>query len=314
MKKNLHPTMIAIAILSITFGACKEKEKEKEKTIHVENVTLNKINALLHVGDTLTLSAIVSPLDATNKTVNWISSNTTVATADSNVITAKYPGEAVITVTTKDGNKTANCIVSVTMPSVADCNGNIPGFGTSLGTVNFATEQEWVVNSQVWSDVVTATNCNKTTYSGGQINNFNADCRSNHPDYPGSLFSWCAMVRFGDILCPEPWRIPTNEDFIKLDITLGGTGNEFRRGDTITRDRYLNYWGGVYAGSYDQYFFQILTGQGLGGVYWGFAGFSPYSHGGWVLAFNHLGNIDLSDGIHKTRGVSIRCVRDGNEP
>jgi len=303
MKKNLHPTMIAIAILSITFGAC----KEKEKTIHVENVTLNKTNALLYIGDTLTLSASISPYNATNKIINWSSSDITIVTMDSNIVTAKKIGETTITVTTQDGSKTANCIVSVTMPAVGSrCNGNLPGWGASLGIVGFASNNTWTVGNQIWSDAVIATVCNKTDYAGGSEDNFNADCRSN-PDYPGDLFSWCAVMRFATLLCPSPWRVPTQQDIRNLDITLGGNG-EANLNLTLLAKYVGNDWGSAYSGACDVS--GQLVGQGSSAYYWA----SEYNTDRHVQSL-YLG----SDGrvlprmfATKDYGFSLRCVRDNN--
>ena len=64
------------------------------------------------MGKTLTLTATVTPDNATDKTVAWTSSNDAVATVDANgVVTAKAEGTATITATA-DG-KTATCTVTV---------------------------------------------------------------------------------------------------------------------------------------------------------------------------------------------------------
>lgn len=82
--------------------------------VAVTGVTLNQTSAVLTEGETLTLKATVSPANATNKSVSWSSSNTAVAAVDQyGRITAKKAGTAIITVTTKDGGKTASCKVTV---------------------------------------------------------------------------------------------------------------------------------------------------------------------------------------------------------
>ena len=83
-------------------------------TVSVTGVSLDKTELSLTVGGTETLTATVAPDNATDKTVTWTSSDSTVATVDQNgVVTAVAPGTAVITATTADGGKTASCTVTV---------------------------------------------------------------------------------------------------------------------------------------------------------------------------------------------------------
>jgi uncharacterized protein YjdB len=79
-------------------------------------ISLNMSSLSLNVGDTETLNATVTPSNATNKTVSWKSSNTSVASVDQNgKVTAKAAGAANITATTTDGtNLSATCNVTVT--------------------------------------------------------------------------------------------------------------------------------------------------------------------------------------------------------
>ena len=87
----------------------------EDKVYPVESVTLDKSTYEMTVGDNVTLKATVNPSNATDKTVSWSSNNTSVATVSQNgVVTAKKKGTAKITVTTNDGNKTAECIITVT--------------------------------------------------------------------------------------------------------------------------------------------------------------------------------------------------------
>ena len=77
------------------------------------SVALNKTTLTLDTGKTSNLKATVYPSNASNKKCTWSSSNTSVATVDSNgKVTAKKAGTATITVTTANG-KTASCNVTV---------------------------------------------------------------------------------------------------------------------------------------------------------------------------------------------------------
>ena len=70
------------------------------------------------MGQTVTLTAAVTPSNATDKTVTYSSSGEATATVDGNgVVTGIAAGEATITVTTNDGNKTDTCAVTVTNPA-----------------------------------------------------------------------------------------------------------------------------------------------------------------------------------------------------
>ncbi|WP_418750785.1 Ig-like domain-containing protein [Frisingicoccus sp.] len=91
------------------------------KKTAVSGIALNKTAVTLTgKSDTVALKATVKPEDATDKSVTWSSSNAKVAKVDSSgVITPVANGTAVITATTKDGNKTATCKVTVKFPTVA---------------------------------------------------------------------------------------------------------------------------------------------------------------------------------------------------
>ncbi len=84
------------------------------ESISVSGVSLNKTDISLDKGGTETLTATVTPDNASNKSVTWSSSDTNVATvSDNGKVKAVNPGTAVITVTTDDGKKTATCKVTV---------------------------------------------------------------------------------------------------------------------------------------------------------------------------------------------------------
>ena len=85
-----------------------------ERGATVETVTIIPTEVTVQVGKTSTLTAIITPYNATNKNVTWTSSNTSVATvAPNGVVTGVKGGTAIITVTTQDGRKTAICSVTI---------------------------------------------------------------------------------------------------------------------------------------------------------------------------------------------------------
>ena len=91
----------------------------KAKAIGVTEVTLDKTELTLTEGETETLTATVKPDNADNRKVTWSSDKTEIATVDgAGKVTAVKPGEAVVTVTTEDGGKTATCKVTVKAKAV----------------------------------------------------------------------------------------------------------------------------------------------------------------------------------------------------
>ena len=107
-----------LAAIDSAFGVVPEDLKAETKvtvTTNVENVTLDKTEGVLTVGNTVTVTATVTPDTATNASVTWSSSDEAVATVDSEgKITAVAPGTATITATS-DSNPDASAAYAVTV-------------------------------------------------------------------------------------------------------------------------------------------------------------------------------------------------------
>ena len=98
-----------------TVSLYQQKEMSGGGNISATGVSLNKTSTSIAKGSSETLTATVSPSEATNKNVTWSSSVPSVATVSSSgVVTAVSAGTTVITVTTEDGGFTATCTVTVT--------------------------------------------------------------------------------------------------------------------------------------------------------------------------------------------------------
>ena len=107
-----------LAAMDSAFGVVPEDLKAETKvtvTTNVESVTLDKTEGVLTVGNTVTVTATVTPDTATNASVTWTSSNKAIATVDSEgKITAVAPGTATITATS-DSNPDASAAYAVTV-------------------------------------------------------------------------------------------------------------------------------------------------------------------------------------------------------
>ncbi|WP_273066056.1 Ig-like domain-containing protein [Treponema berlinense] len=144
MKKMLRIAAALAALLAMTnFIGCKNDDDddgdETVATVAVEKVEITSTETDVEVGKTITLTAKVSPENATDKTVTWTSSDTTVATVDSSKGVVTGVKEDKVTITAKAGEKTAT--VEVTVKAAATSGGETGGEtgGSTGGTTGGET-------------------------------------------------------------------------------------------------------------------------------------------------------------------------------
>ena len=207
------------------------------------------------------------------------------------------------------------------------CNLGTPGWGNVPLGADFATTQEWLIPtinntiySQIWSDAVIATACatRTTQFNGGVDGDFNADCRNSaaNANFSGHYFSWCAVMRFADELCPAPWRVPTRQDFINLDLNLGGDGQNRDAGQSVngfTIQQQIAWYGGTEAGPNGGIWGGArFTGHagavGLWSYYW--SSTEDTGTRAFVLRFSDWGDVLPQSAPTKNAGLAVRCVRD----
>ena len=119
VDENGKVTAVAVGSAKITATSSNGKNAVcnvtvAENKISVTEVSLNKTTLELTVEGTETLTATVKPDNASDKSVSWTSSDTAIATVDTNgKVTGVKEGTATITATTKDGGKKAECKVTI---------------------------------------------------------------------------------------------------------------------------------------------------------------------------------------------------------
>lgn len=104
------------------------------------------------------LTVVISPSNATNQKIQWISSNEGVATIEDGVITTISQGNTIITATTEDGGYTDSCSVTVTQP---------------VAGIEISEENHWMVtgdNVNITAEInpLDATNKNVTWSSSNE--------------------------------------------------------------------------------------------------------------------------------------------------
>ncbi len=89
------------------------------EVVPVTGITVSPSTLTLNKNETSTLTATITPQNATNKSVTWNSSNTSIATVSSSgLITAIEPGIVTITGTSSAPDISDNCVLTVTDQTV----------------------------------------------------------------------------------------------------------------------------------------------------------------------------------------------------
>lgn len=92
----------------------------EDENVPVESISLNYTETTIEIGNTKTLVVTFNPVYATDKTITWTSTNSSVASVDNGVVTANAIGTATITAATSNG-KTATCAVTVEAVTEKTC-------------------------------------------------------------------------------------------------------------------------------------------------------------------------------------------------
>jgi hypothetical protein len=115
LNKTFIPAVaILVLLLAGILSGCVPPVPE---VINVTGVSITEDDQSMKVDDTLQLTTVVTPEDADNKNITWVSDNPDVATvSEDGLVTALKTGVANITVTTEDGAFTDSVKITVTKP------------------------------------------------------------------------------------------------------------------------------------------------------------------------------------------------------
>ena len=124
------------------------------ENVAVTGVSLSKTALTLKAGNSETITATIEPANATTQDVTWSSDKTAVAKVSNGKITAVAEGEATITVTTKDGNFSATCKVTVEAIHATDLTLSKTALELTAGkteTITATLEPTDATDSVTWS-------------------------------------------------------------------------------------------------------------------------------------------------------------------
>lgn len=114
--------LVCSAAMLLALAGCNQPASGGDpvvETVSVTGIALNKTTVALTVNQTETLTATITPANATNKNVTWSASGDGVVSVVDGLVRALKPGTSTVTAITVDGGYTANCEVTVSAATVA---------------------------------------------------------------------------------------------------------------------------------------------------------------------------------------------------
>lgn len=212
----------------------------------VSNITLDKTELSLSIGDSETLTATIEPNNATNKNVTWSSNNEAVATVDNGKVTAVKEGTATITVTAQDGSGVSiSCSVTVTHSMVhtpkkdATCteDGNIEYWYCKNCDKYFSDENA----TEELSDVVIPATGHH------YVNGYCTKCGHRDPDYRPDPISYYNI--YVEDVC-DGVEVSTSKQVVRE----GGSVSVYVKKDTVnyTFDNFKVYYKRSYYGGWEE--------------------------------------------------------------
>ncbi len=129
------------------------------KTVAVESVTLDNTSLNMRVGEKTTLNATINPANATDKTIEWTTTDSGVVSVNNGLLTAEAVGSATITATVGGKNATCQIIVTEAQSGVNDnvtyahAGNESAAFEWKDGNANSATVQYKLSTAASYSSV-----------------------------------------------------------------------------------------------------------------------------------------------------------------
>jgi uncharacterized protein (TIGR02145 family) len=175
-------------------------------------------------------------------------------------------------------------------------NGSVPRYAASAKT--------WPVGNQIWSDVINVPACATATFTNSTTDPY---CRSYTVD--GKIwyyYNWPYVNANKDRLCPSPWRVPSQQDFVTLDKAfVGGTGeNRSSINQTWIKDNYITAWGSTYGVGFASG--NAVGSTALNTYYWTS---TPSGNSAYSIFFGTNGYLSPQHVWNGSVGFLVRCVK-----
>jgi uncharacterized protein (TIGR02145 family) len=191
--------------------------------------------------------------------------------------------------------------------AVGGCTSTAAGTLTVLAAPpGAASTYIWVIDSQFWSASLqnAQVGCTATTDFDTTNPPTVAYYRSSDLfEGSGYLYNWKCVVDYATQLCPSPWRVPTQLDFVELDYALGGTGVIRREEQQWVEDTYYALWGAIRGGeSTDTTYYY----RGTAAWYW--TASHAVNHGAVSMQLHPDDTVKPNEWYMQQGAMQVRCV------
>lgn len=298
----------------------------KAEIINVTGISLEKTSTSLVEFNKFELNAIVTPEDATDKSITYSSSNEKVASVKNGLITAEGAGNAKITLTTVNGEFSVVFSIYVTndhrLGNFIDSRD-----GHSYKTITIG-EQVWMAENLAYLPKVNSNDKLSAKdplyyvydYTG---NNIEEAKKSTNYEMFGVLYNWEAAK----VVAPEGWHIATDAEYKTLESHVGMESdfveNAGYRGNISAKLKSTYAWISGTSGTNTSGFNGLPGGyvniagtfamKGQCGDFWTSSDYEDdkaRAGDGWerMLFWTHAGV--LRTPAHPEMAYSVRCIKD----
>jgi uncharacterized protein (TIGR02145 family) len=211
-------------------------------------------------------------------------------------------GTVTVNVAGNSQTETRTATVTVTVAALTETI-TVTQEGAPTPPPHAASTNLWFIKDQIWSDAIQLPVCNKADF---EETSTNPQCRS-HTENGNTAYyyNWPYAAQNAATLCPSPWRVPTKDDFIALDIALGGDGENRGADQSWINTNYITNWGGTYAGCVSRSDV-IYVGNRV--WYWSSSSYGS-SESAYNLTFNTNAGVGPQSYYSKAYGFLVRCVK-----
>ena len=228
--------LLILTALCACLVSCKKADLDKIKTI-----TLDVTESTLKTGEAIQLTATLLPGTASDKPIQWTSSNPAVASVTKDgLVKALAHGSSDITVKAKKGDAAAVCKVKV----INQCPANAVDMGTNVywAPCNLgASSQEQPGGFYAWDETSPKTSFPKRTITNAEIVKRITEDRILKPEYDA------ATVALGGT-----WRLPTQNEYYELwnkcsksEKTINGQKGMLFRSNITNKELFFPYGGWI---------------------------------------------------------------------